>query len=1591
MKEKVCLKTAFVLMSLWLCFSIGGKSASAEVPAGDTNANAATGPAIVAMDANAATGAAITTYYIGGEGASEFNNGTSSAKPFATLYQAINTINSKGPGSLYEVIVQGDTTETKPSVIGSGRAYTLSIRNISNNTYTIKRGNNLLEDMITVSKSCTLILGDQNGSENINLIIDGYNGIMGYSIICNIGTLNLYNGVSLRNNVCDFPYASAIHNLSVFNMYGGEICNNKGSTYGTIFNFDTFNMYGGKIHNNSVSGSGGGIINSGNFILYNGRISANACKGRGAGIYNKGSFSMRGGMVNDNIADLEAGGVHSTKNFEMINGDITGNSTVTGVTGGVYLVGDGANNRMTGGNICGNKGIGVSIEAGSSFTMTGGSITNNTVAGIAVSGYIKLGGTIAIHTNGTLSTNIILKNDTSKIYKLSKVISSEPIYITPPSYDIGRRVLEDSLDDPEFVQLFNLPDSTLSINCSGRIVPKVGATYYVGGDNISGTNDGLSSTSPFSSLETAVLAIGRGNGIIIVQSDMNLDEPIIVEGDVAIISNGTAHKISKNQTSFGAIVYKKNIINSMFIVSGKLILGKKDEVQLIDVDATFKKSTSNNRIMDTIYIDTNGEASLNNGVTVRGNINGAAIRNQGILNIYGGEINNNAGPYVGGIINCAHGSVFMSAGSIHDNQSDGSAINGVIYGSGAVFNQDNSSFTMTGGSIYNNYGYSCSGIYNGSNCTFSMTGGTLGDNTTSHYADGIFNDTGANFIIGQDANILPDEGIWAIEGSTISVNSSLTTPDLCINITSSKLNTTTNTFDETISPGTQVYVKGPGCSMSADRLTSIFQLSSSDYRINGEGKIVKTLKSGWISLPTGTEYTYTGSAITPAIQIMDGATTLQPGSDYSVSYNDNIPVGLHNITITGIGSYDGKLTASYTIKQAVATSVTTSVQDITETASKNYSINQLINLINVTSAQVLISGGSGSLPVTWELTDGTFDYHGGSYTFTGTLQDNDNIKAGGLTLTTHITVTPVEAVTPTLSDTNVSVGKNKAATAAVLGTGILPTSGSYPQEGNYDAGYPSNGTITYTINWGNQTLDTTNNTASTTFVGKVTYTNPPKWLTIPDNITVTRKVSVTGQMIIHTIDASAGANGTISPNGVQSVTDGADITFTIAPKTNYAISAVYVDGTNIGVVASYTFKNVTSNHNISATFAPVTPANPGGGGGAPGGGGSPGGGGGAPGGGGGGPIPPVLPTPTPGAEDPNTGSGKVSLIGSDAEASVTIKKDENGSLKVSFDLSGDSNNQNSRSNTQNQPQNITIPINSEQLLEQVQDANVKDVNVAITIPKDLQGSNSVLGKELITAAKEGNKNITVSISDEEGKEQYAWTFAGNSLAESDQDIEDINLTLNVETIRNSEVNELLGSQEDPGDKGLVINFSHHGDLPSQASVRVYVGNQEGVKAGDTVLLYYYNSDTNKLESLPGSEYTVDADGYVTVQILHCSDYVLLPKAADKSMVTALIDQVGITLKDKTLYLQGSKQTADYVVTLPSTLEWVSSKDDVTGGAVGAVYITFATDNPKVVTVSKRGHLIAKSAGTCTVSAKVKLYNGKTKTYKTTITVKKVKK
>jgi hypothetical protein len=69
-----------------------------------------------------------------------------------------------------------------------------------------------------------------------------------------------------------------------------------------------------------------------------------------------------------------------------------------------------------------------------------------------------------------------------------------------------------------------------------------------------------------------------------------------------------------------------------------------------------------------------------------------------------------------------------------------------------------------------------------------------------------------------------------------------------------------------------------------------------------------------------------------------------------------------------------------------------------------------------------------------------------------------------------------------------------------------------------------------------------------------------------------------------TIEASAGAGGSIDPSGNLSVDEGSDQSFTITPDVGYHISDVLVEGVSVGSVDKYNFTAVSADHTIVAMF-----------------------------------------------------------------------------------------------------------------------------------------------------------------------------------------------------------------------------------------------------------------------------------------------------------------------------------------------------------------------------------------------------------------------
>lgn len=258
-------------------------------------------------------------------------------------------------------------------------------------------------------------------------------------------------------------------------------------------------------------------------------------------------------------------------------------------------------------------------------------------------------------------------------------------------------------------------------------------------------------------------------------------------------------------------------------------------------------------------------------------------------------------------------------------------------------------------------------------------------------------------------------------------------------------------------------------------------------------------------------------------------------------------------------------------------------------------------------------------------------------------------------------------------------------------------------------------------------------------------------------------------------------------------------------------------------------------------------------------------------------------------------NGQVTDATADVTAPGTATQGPNGQADVGVNLDG--NAIKAAAAAAGTTVKVDVKLPADTIKEQLANPQNNSVNVDIRIPSDTAGAAApviavTLEKEVVEAAKAAGKDLTVTVRDEKGNVSSQWFFSGEDLKQSQNPVTDVNLQIRIVPVKT-----LTGSQEEikskvsgitgmPGEQtaGLYIEFGHSGLLPATVRIRIPAGNDAGIKPGDTVVLYYYNPATRQLETLPDNSYTVDADGYVTIHLSHCSGFVLVPQGQDQAPV-----------------------------------------------------------------------------------------------------------
>jgi len=310
-------------------------------------------------------------------------------------------------------------------------------------------------------------------------------------------------------------------------------------------------------------------------------------------------------------------------------------------------------------------------------------------------------------------------------------------------------------------------------------------------------------------------------------------------------------------------------------------------------------------------------------------------------------------------------------------------------------------------------------------------------------------------------------------------------------------------------------------------------------------------------------------------------------------------------------------------------------------------------------------------------------------------------------------------------------------------------------------------------------------------------------------------------------------------------------------------------------------------------------------------------------------------------------------------------------------------------------QNVELPLITQKLIDLLKGSGISILNIRVEMTQDLLTIGNTrheylkLPAELLQALKEAGIELKISIVDENGKLMYFWSFDKKSLDKADDAFTDTNLFLSVGKVRYNGVISNLFNDVEVIQNGLTLHVNQEGSFPAQTGVRIYVGNLIDIR-NQTIYLYRFNSDTGKLETLPySSNYFVDSEGYITVNLLYGSDYVILTQPADNGMITTLLDQIKVTPTKKTLYAGGTVNSETNIsVVLPPTLEVVASLDDTTSGsAIGAVKVSYKSMDSNVAAVDNSGKITAVGVGTTYIITTIELYSNKSTAVHTKITVK----
>lgn len=347
-----------------------------------------------------------------------------------------------------------------------------------------------------------------------------------------------------------------------------------------------------------------------------------------------------------------------------------------------------------------------------------------------------------------------------------------------------------------------------------------------------------------------------------------------------------------------------------------------------------------------------------------------------------------------------------------------------------------------------------------------------------------------------------------------------------------------------------------------------------------------------VTIGTIANQPYTGSAITPDLEVKDGATTLVKGTDYTVSCTDKY-VGTATLTITGKENYTGTKSANFTITAVNQNPTFTTPKDLVKGGHK-------------LDLRTLVQGAKGEM--TFTIAPGTTSATLSGYTLTSTgikgeVKVSVSITAkdmNGDTINEYNAFSKSEAITVNVVDKTSDTATMKVSQGDITyGESVSPSvtnkpdgtgTVSYTYEGRDGTTYSSSATAP--TNVGKYKVKATCESSTTIYTAEDTFEIQPKSIS---GMTVTlnntsleyngsaQSVTVTGVGSLTTADytvtgATSGTNVgnyTVTVAGKGNYTGSVEKTWKITPATltvtGATVAAKSYDGSTDATVSAVTF------------------------------------------------------------------------------------------------------------------------------------------------------------------------------------------------------------------------------------------------------------------------------------------------------------------------------------------------------------------------------------------------------------------------------------